>query len=145
MMKGWKQIDDEEMERRYNVAADLVASWADANNPDIQLGPMGSQIVGQEAQTIDILNVRTGLTGLGAKNKEIERLIPGAELDTEHLPNGKPRYMVNIPIWIQSKGERPRGNNLDVNHTNGKPSTEYLMFLIMVDAILATVLFFRTY
>lgn len=142
-MKGFVHITDEEMERRYGIVADLVSSWADPNNPDMQLGPMGSQVVGQEAQTIDILNVRTGLSHLGSKNKQLDHLIPGAEIDTEHLPNGKARYMVNIPIWIkQERRFHPSGSSF-VTIPNGKPSTEYLMFLIMVDAVLSTILYFR--
>jgi len=137
-------LDDEEIEHFYGLAANLVSSWANGENPDIQLAPMGNQVLGQEALSVDILNVRTGLKGLAEKNETIRRIIPGADIDTEHLPNGKMRYIVNIPIWTKTGSKKDRMlNERALSTTKGKPSTEYLMFLIMVDAILATVLFFR--
>ena len=105
---------------------------------------MGTQILGQEAVSIDIINVRTGLKGLTEKNDAIRRLIPGADIDTEHLPNGKMRYIVNIPIWTKESKKHRKGDFIvSLSQEGRKPSTEYLMFLVMVDAILATVLFFR--
>lgn len=143
-MRGFTKLDDEDIERLYGLAADLVASWSNNDNPEIQLAPMGAQILGQEAVSIDIINVRTGLKGLTEKNDAIRRLIPGADIDTEHLPNGKMRYIVNIPIWTKESKKHRKGDFIvSLSQEGRKPSTEYLMFLVMIDAILATVLFFR--
>ena len=143
-MRGFTKLDDEDIERLYGLAADLVASWSNNDNPEIQLAPMGAQILGQEAVSIDIINVRTGLKGLTEKNDAIRRLIPGADIDTEHLPNGKMRYIVNIPIWTKESKKHKKGDFIvSLSEEGRKPSTEYLMFLVMIDAILATVLFFR--
>jgi len=142
-MRGFVKLEDEEIENSYNLANSLVSSWSNHDNPEIQLAPMGNQILGQEALSIDIINVRTGLKGLAEKNESIRRLIPGADIDTEHLPNGKMRYIVNIPIWTKESKKHKKGDTITNLSQGGKPSTEYLMFLVMIDAILATVLFFR--
>lgn len=144
-MKGFERLDDHEIERRYKLAAELVKGWADAENPDIQLAPLGQRDLGEEDLTVEVINIRGGLKKFGEKNDAIKRLIPGADLDTEDLPT-KTRYRINIPLWIPVsashafRGSKSRGV---VVQDSGKPSEVWLMFLFMVQSVLGTVLYFR--
>lgn len=146
-MKGFERLDDGEIEHLYDLASQLVLSWADVNNnPDMQLAPMGRREVGEEALTVEIINIRSGFKNLTEKNKALQRLLPGADIDTEDQPTGKTRYFINIPIWTQKTQRHPHnnsGSSLRFSETKGKPSTEWLMFLVMIDSVLSTILYFR--
>jgi len=145
-MKGFEKLDDSNIEHLYELASQLVSSWADpSNNPEIQLAPFARREVGEQALTVEIINIRSGLKNLMEKNIALQRLLPDAELDTEDQPNGKARYFIHIPIWTPKSQRRSHtlGTSMGFTETKGRPSTEWLMFLIMIDSVLSTILYFR--
>lgn len=140
-MKGWERLDDHEIEQRCQLAAELVKGWQDTDNPNIRLAPDSERVFGEEAVTIEVIGIVAGLKRFGQKNDALKRLIPGADLDTEVQPN-KTKYRINIPLWAEVSKQSTHKPHAG-RGVGGKPSEVWLMFLVMVQSVLGTVLYFR--
>lgn len=143
-MKGWERLDDEEIEHRIQLAAELVKGWQDTDNPNLRLAPDSERVFGPADVIIEVIGVVAGLKQFGQKNKALSCLIPGADLDTEVQPN-KTKYHLVIPILVEAAQESNHKTHSSHKgkEVGGKPSEVWLMFLVMVQSLLGTVLYFR--
>ena len=138
-MKGFAKIPPEETESIYNDVKRLVQTWADNKNPELDVAPFSQCIPGLSHYTIPLIGAQAGFDDLTYMCKSVDDAFPDAKLAEEPLPDGSRRYYINVPLYV------PKGQNRNTNlrRSNGKPSTEWLMFLVMIEAISGVVLYFR--
>lgn len=141
-MRGWEKLGEDEIEERYERVMELVKSWKDIENPEIQLAPMSERDLGEEALIIEIVNLR-GQIDLGDRLHELKRTLPGASLKSEIQPNGKARYFVTIPILVPASKRKHSGKGGVIASNNKRPSDIYALFLVMLIVFFSTVLFFK--
>lgn len=142
-MKGFVKVDHEETETIYGDVKRLVTSWAqrDVKNPDLDVAPFSQCIPGLDYYTIPLVGAKSGFDDLTYLCASLDRAFPGAKLADEPLPDGTRRYYINVPLLVPEG--KTRKDYQYVKSTDGKPSTEWLMFLVMVEAISGVILYFR--
>jgi hypothetical protein len=140
-MKGFAKIPPEETESIYNDVKRLVQTWRDEKNPDLDAAPFSQCIPGLSDYTIPLVDAQSSFDDLTYMCKSLDDAFPGAKLADEPLPDGSRRYYINVPLYVPKGQSRYGGGG--VRRSTGKPSTEWFMFLVMIEAISGVVLYFR--
>jgi hypothetical protein len=140
-MKGFSKINHIETESIYSDVKRLVSSWADNKNPDLDVAPFGQTNSGIDHYSIPLVGTKSGFDDLSSMCKDLDSAFPDAKLAEEPLPDGTRRYYINVPLYIPNG--KKRGGHYYSNAPSGKPSTEWLMFLVMIEAISGVILYFR--
>lgn len=142
-MKGFLKIGDERIELIYSDAKRLVSSWKDNKNPELDVAPFGQTNSGIDYYSIPLIGTRSGFDDLSSMCKGLDSVFPDAKLAEEPLPDGTRRYYINVPLYIPQTRSKSNRYYSSVQTPSGKPSTEWLMFLVMIEAISGVILYFR--
>lgn len=142
-MKGFEQLSHKEIQSIYEDAKQLVSTWQDSRNASIGLAPFGQCIIGPDHYIMEITGIGSGFDNLTQVCDAIRRFYPGATLAEEPLPNGSRRYYINVPILVPESQYTKSGKRVVHSKSPQKPSTEWLMFLVMIESVSGVILYFR--
>jgi len=143
MATPFRKMEDDDIDELYSHASNAVSTWKTVANPNIRLAGFDKCIHGEQALTCKMLGIQVGM--IRDMYSKLEQHLPGADIYIETQPDKSVNYNLNLPIHSKathkSRASRHSGGNVSVDST--KPSTEWGMFLLMLDVTMCAVLWFR--
>jgi hypothetical protein len=140
-MRGYQKVGPRQLEGLYIEAQAIVQQFADAQNPSLGLVAYTEVTEGAQSMTMKVKGANKVRVGgiVDALNEQI----PGSDMIYEITPNASNLY-VEVPTL---ETNHPNNNSNRQRHViptpAGKPSTEWGMFLVMVEVILGTAIWYR--
>ena len=145
-MAGWRKLTHDELEREHAMAVDVVSNVRTEENTEMMLGDFNDCTNGNECLTCPVLNI--AVLRVDSLLDELRKRIPSSTLTLEGQPGGNKALFVDLYKYKPREAAEPRYGHSHFSPTtstpsNGKPSTEWGMFLTSVEFAIGTVLWYR--
>lgn len=138
-----RQKDEDEIDLLYTEACNFLETLKVGINHNAKLAPRNKCTITPEALLCPVLGLMTaGAVKMGA---QIARQFPGSELTFEIQPAGA-SITLELSIWTKNNKNNKSNNrftNLTASAVTEKPSTEWGMFLLMINVICSAVIWYR--
>lgn len=140
--QGLRRLEEDEVEGLYTEAVAFIRTFKADNNIDIRLASRGECELGREALICPIHGLRdVWFSKIGAP---LRKRFPGSDFHFEILPSGARAELV-LNIWIKDEyAGKQRGADGGYSYIDTeKPSTEFGMFLVMVNTVVGAIIWYR--
>ena len=137
--RATRRKTDDQVEQMHQEASALIETLRGRDNENMTLAPFGECVSGPEFLSCQVK--KPGIfEKIGAKETMIGARWPGAYFQLEPQPNGA-RVTLHLPVLESVKASNKYKSNIAVH--SGAPSTNWPMFLTMIDTVLGAILFYR--
>ena len=137
-----RKLDENEIDLEYERMSKIVECFKSDESPELHLAPYEQCTQGYEALSCPLLGIRS--LRIGKLQRDLDIRSKGAEIYVETQAAGGANFLIDVPIWVPDihHHHKPRYSG-HVQTVSKKPSTEWAMFLCMVDVTLGVVLWYR--